>query len=520
MAAKTWTGLGIDTNWNTNGNWLGGAFATSADTVTIQSPYLGNNMTVNVASACTSIDFTNFGSNTLTMTNGLTVGGNVTLISTMTIAGIGGLTISASGTLTSNTKVWGNPLTISNGSTVVVTLADNWTISSLTTYMNTSITSTINGHILTIRGNIDVGASNLLGTTNLVMVGNSSGTSNVFCRSSSYYINNPLEINAPGNAIQIGSSSFQVFNYSGSTNTFKYTTASSITAVGVFYCQNGNLDVSGIPFANMILSGDNFTLLANLNISGNLTATLSTINGAFNIYIGGSLTITQSLTCNNVTFILNGAGTISTTSVNAAYVLICAELIINTISGTITFGTVFNLQGNFTYTFGLVVTTGNTFYVTGIIGRTYTWNTAGIQFNNVTFFSATTIALNSLLTILGTLNIPTTSTFSGSYGFNTKNLNLTINTVTRTLSLSKDAVYNINSGVLTMSGVSTSIRSAITSNDSSIKTTLNLINGATSNINFASATRIDSSGGNPVMSLNTVKNATINWGESNFFAFF
>jgi hypothetical protein len=71
-----------------------------------------------------------------------------------------------------------------------------------------------------------------------------------------------------------------------------------------------------------------------------------------------------------------------------------------------------------------------------------------------------------------------------------------------------------------MAGTSAVIKPVIQSSDATNKVVLNLLEAARSNINWATAARIDSSGGNPVICLNTVKSSTINWGDTSGFFFF
>jgi hypothetical protein len=123
--------------------------------------------------------------------------------------------------------------------------------------------------------------------------------------------------------------------------------------------------------------------------------------------------------------------------------------------------------------------------------------------------------------VLGTLSFNNNSfTVNGTAGFTTKNLNHTVATTSKTLTLLQTNTYNIDGGTLTLQGVSASIRAGIVSSSASLRVPLNLINGATSNINWATATRINSSGGNPVISLNTVRTSTLNWGDTGGFFFF
>ena len=83
-------------NYNSTSTWSGTSSAgadnasvpTSSDAVLTDAG--SGPLTVNVASVAASVNFTNY-TNTLTMNNTLTVSGNVTLVSAMTISGTGGV---------------------------------------------------------------------------------------------------------------------------------------------------------------------------------------------------------------------------------------------------------------------------------------------------------------------------------------------------------------------------------------------------------------------------------------------
>jgi hypothetical protein len=72
-----------------------------------------------------------------------------------------------------------------------------------------------------------------------------------------------------------------------------------------------------------------------------------------------------------------------------------------------------------------------------------------------------------------------------------------------------------------MTGLNAALKPYVISSDAANRVALNLLEGATSTINWASGIRIDSSEGNTVLSTNTILSSTINWGYPGaFFAFF
>jgi hypothetical protein len=128
MAVNAFRGT-TDSNWGTAANWTQGTVPTAADGHVTTFDASSPNCTVNTSSrVCNNLDFTGY-TNTITMTNQITVSGNVTLVSTMAsrVAGAGALLINATSTMTSNGGTWPNALTI-QGISQTYTLADNWVV--------------------------------------------------------------------------------------------------------------------------------------------------------------------------------------------------------------------------------------------------------------------------------------------------------------------------------------------------------------------------------------------------------
>ena len=158
MAARYWIGTGTG-NWGSTGNWSatsGGATGASvpgaSDDVTFDGN--GNNpCTIDTSSrSCLSLTVAAGFTNTITHTQQLTVGGNITLHSGYTIAGSGLLVISASSTIVTGGKVWPNSVTLSD---------------------TTGLTYTINTNAFEITGtlNLGVGASTTFAGTAGFIVG-------------------------------------------------------------------------------------------------------------------------------------------------------------------------------------------------------------------------------------------------------------------------------------------------------------------------------------------------------------
>ena len=373
-------------NYDSIGTWVEGAVPTSSDDVVATAT--SDQLTVNVASAALSVNFTGY-TNTLTMDATLTVSGDVTLVSAMTIAGSSELIVDATATLTSNTKTWPNALTLKGTNatpTSTFTLADNWTVSGTLTLGQASFspTTTINGFAINASGSLTIagdggGGQSVTGTTNIVLNGTGIWSS------SGEALGNNLTINTAGTITISGSVGYQTgtFTYTagtvvttGSTVTFgKSNNVSDTTAISMSgitwnnlvlqvgctlpsgFSLNGNLTLMGAPSST-------FTLSSNITVPGTLTLGQSsynpttTING-FTINAGGSLTVGAVNPSGGVTgttnIVLNGTGTWSNSSTDA----LKNNLTINT-AGTITIsGTVYYNTGTLTVAEGTLDLDGN-----------------------------------------------------------------------------------------------------------------------------------------------------------------
>jgi hypothetical protein len=173
MAANIFTGA-TNNNWNDASNWSLLAIPTASDTNIATFNIASPNCTVNGgARVCNHIDFTGY-LNTITMTNTITVSGNVTFGVGMLIAGASTLIINAASTMTSNGVVWPNNLTITGN--VTYTLADNWTVNGTLTFGNSG-NSVMNGNIMNAKGNFTHGTSGAgSGTTHIKINGTGAQT--------------------------------------------------------------------------------------------------------------------------------------------------------------------------------------------------------------------------------------------------------------------------------------------------------------------------------------------------------
>lgn len=383
-------------NWNAVGTWVEGIVPVNGDAVVATAT--SGQLTVNVSSACTSIDFTNY-TNTFTMNAALTVAGNVTFVSAMSLAGSSTLTISATSTLTTHGKTVSFPITVTGLSAAILTLGDDLNISALLSLgCNTVNSNNINATAgVTMTGSVQCKGTtilNLTGTGTLQSTGNPGG-----------YLGLNTNINTAG-TITIGSS----FNYFNNTLTY---IAGTVTTTGSTLTVNGGIGSPTFNCASITWSTISFgTCVLSADMSCVNAAVGGIITGGKNVHVSGNVSCssTQNNTGNN-TFIMEGTGTLSCTS---AATFITDNLTINT-TGTITLGSIFTYYGGtLTYTAGTVVVGTNTFNLGG--GVSATLNTSGIVWYNVV--AQGTITLLSDFNATGSTSSAGSITFNGSFNVN------------------------------------------------------------------------------------------------------
>jgi len=367
-------------NWNATATWMEGIVPVLGDTVFAVGT--SGQLTVNVASACTSIDFTNY-TNTLTMNATLSVGGNVTLVAAMTVTGTGTLSITASATITSNGKTWTGALTLWGGS---VSFGDNWTVTGLVT---TTTNTTLNNNSITCNGGIKNNGSTTVGSC-IIKLGGGTWTG-----SSTAAIRNPFQF--VGDCTVSGNVAFN-------NNTMTWISGIITTAGSILYVHSvaTTLNTSGMTWDQVRFYGVGIThtLTSNLNVGtlllGNST-NQTTINGStINVTNGISALGTGSGQVSGTTNIKITGGTIfGDPSSPAIAFMIRLNL---EIAGDVTIdsGNYFHYgAGTLTYTSGKVTTTGSILILrlaTTLINMDkIAWNTvnvtAGVTLTMNKFFS-------------------------------------------------------------------------------------------------------------------------------------
>ena len=157
-------------NWNATTTWVGGVIP-SATLDTVAFTATSGNLTVNIASTCIGIDFTNY-INTITFTSLLVINGPVNLgTGGYTQAGASGIQVGTTATLTSGGVIWSSLWTFAGGGTF--TLADNWNFTGTLNFSNTGGLN-INDNTINTSNLTSTSASTVSGTTNIVF--NGTGT--------------------------------------------------------------------------------------------------------------------------------------------------------------------------------------------------------------------------------------------------------------------------------------------------------------------------------------------------------
>lgn len=134
----TWVGSATNTNWSVSTNWSPNGVPGSSDAVTVNNT-AAYNLTVNATESCASLNCSGF-THTLTMSSSLSVGGSITWGSAMTItAGTTTLTMTGSGTLTSNGITFPNIFNVNSGLTLTLAGGSNWKVSAACTFQGTEV---------------------------------------------------------------------------------------------------------------------------------------------------------------------------------------------------------------------------------------------------------------------------------------------------------------------------------------------------------------------------------------------
>ncbi len=489
MAVNKFTGA-TNSNWGTSTNWSQGTVPTANDghvtTFDGTSPACTVNTSVRV---CNNLDFTGY-TNTITMTFGITVSGNITLSSTMIIEGSGGIGINAASTLTSNGKTFPNAVTFS-GTTVTYTFADNWTVNG--TFTSTTTTATWTGSNLYLAGSFTHTSGTISGTTNLFF--NGTGT---WSGAGTLKVN--LTINSTASTTMSGT-----INYNTGTLTTVIGATITNSSATITLAAGTTLDNNNVALPSFVCGTSlTLTLLSDANVNSivcNGSAAAVAINGLFNCNVRGSFTVAVNTNVSGTaTLVFTSSGTIT---VGATSGRITNNIVIDTAS-TITLANLMTGNNSITVVSGTLNSTGT---VTLLNASTTTLDLNGQSLNNVTTAGSSIIVLNSVARIAGTLTLGGNTTYQGAYGFDVNNYSDTNAGGTHTFA--STVTYRIrNSITITATAAS---KKTFTSSSGSVQAILTLDQGATQDIGFCNATRIDSSQGQTLWTYKGTLTTATNW---------
>lgn len=281
MPTRTWRGT-TDSNWGTSTNWLEGAVPTVADDVVFDASSPA--CTVNASNrVCLTINFTNY-INTITMTFGISVSGNITLGAGMGVGGTGFLAFNnVSATYTPNGFVWPNEFRfISITTSKTYTLASNCSFSGLVTNIGSNVESLYTG------GSTITCSGGMTSSSGVRYNGTGTGmTIKITAGSYGVALNGAINVNLDGGSNTI---TINGFVYNCPTGTFSYTSGVVTASSADLSLGQGTLNLgSNVKWNSITFSttaGSGTTTLANDLWCNTLIMTSAlVIIGDFKIYL-------------------------------------------------------------------------------------------------------------------------------------------------------------------------------------------------------------------------------------------
>ena len=400
-------------NYNTGSTWVGGVVPSTTDSIAFSST--SGNLTINVSSTCSGVNFTNY-TGTVTFSTSLISTGTINFGSGgYNVAGSNSLVVTTTTSITSNGTAWKGNFQIA-GSSQTYTLNDAMVVNGTLTISPTT-QATLSGFSLTAKGNVTHSTSgNLIGTTNFVLGG--TGTWN-HSSTGSIYLNTNINTSGTltfGTAVRFG------------TSTLTYTSGTIIvTGSTLFLNSSCSLNCNGINFENITFGGTSqtFTLLSDLTLTGLLTlngATTTTFSGVYNVYLGNGMTInnaSHTVTSNSLakpTFIINNTLTwthASTSQFGCNLTIDCGANTFSIGSGIgLRFGS--SVSSELKYISGTINSTNKSLLLFGVVTVN---TTSSVVWNSVTMTGSITITLASDLYCSGQLTHNTNAATINGTGF-------------------------------------------------------------------------------------------------------
>lgn len=533
MATKTVSNAGG--NWNATATWTGGVVPVAGDNIDFTAT--SGNITVNVTTAnLVGVNFTNY-LGTITFNFTLVTNGVLNLGAGLyTQAGVDGIQLNGTATLTSGGVTWSRLLKI-GGASITYTLVGNWTSTGVVTFQGTG-TTTLTSNTFNINGGLtQTGSGTYAGTTAIVFGGTGTWNNTVggalrnnvtiagaLTISGTVYYDTGIFTYSSGVVTTTGSTfrmeasttlntnGINWFNLQTGATAVVVTLSSNLTITGTFTCGGtstsfilggNNLITSTANFA--ITSACTFTVPQNLTfVNATLgTSTSSPVLNTNQISVTGNLTTNGSAPITGTTLLkLTGTGIWSSLST----AVLRMNTTIDTL-GTITLsGTILYDTGTLTYIAGGTVTTTLS---TLTIGANTTLNTNGITWNNINTTTGVVITLGSNLTLTGILSLGngTTSFVLGGFNLISTNANLTMLGTNATFTLSANQTFK----TLTITGTNATLTSntlTITENltiNNQVQGSTNIIYGGTGTWTASGSTALI----NNILTINTAGTLTI-----------
>jgi hypothetical protein len=295
MAARYLVGgiMNSTASWSESSGGAGGAsIPTAADDAIVD----GNSpsCTVGTARSFLTLNFTGY-TNTITMDADITVAGNVTLGSGMTIVdGVGILILNATLTVTSNGKSWTGKLRFTNASSRVYTITGDLSATTVTFAANAG--TTYNGNKVKVQGNCEIQNTTTLieGTSEIVYEGTGTITSSLTTGS----IRNNVTFAAGSNYSIVG-------NWNYGTGLLKREAGATLTVSAATLdirasCSIGMHGANGFSWPNVNLSSTaTITLVSELTFGVTTIANVSVTHTGAKLTINGN--VSHSATANTFT---------------------------------------------------------------------------------------------------------------------------------------------------------------------------------------------------------------------------
>jgi hypothetical protein len=521
-----WTGLGADNNWSTVLNWgIDGSGNTGVPTTGTSAFFTGvapngnKPCTITSGATCLNLNFTGYTAgvapNTavITFTNSLTVRGSITLSAAMgDFAGANGIVLipTASSSYTSNGKFFDKPLSTNlNTGVPIMTFIDNWRVSSFATNtpggLNPLSFAGV-GIVVEVTGSFTI--NHPMTSTNTFKL---TGTGSTMSGGVNFTGNVNIDVGT-GNTLNITS-----FIFTGASS-FKWTSG-TVNHTGTI-TNNANpvsLDLSNVQFNNYSQGGNVTTTLIsdanfnNVTLGGGANGTVCTVNGVgFRLKCRGNLVLQQNTGGVSGTGIISCTGTGTITSNNSCTANFeVSSSGIYTLLSSISFGGVSR-----SVVVAGVLNTGTT-TTTFLSGTTI--STLGVNWFNVTIPAATTITINQLLSVTGTLAITSgITTFQGTAGWTCGTL--TCSTASSTIILQAGITYTTTNNVA-MVGTAGTGRIVMKSSAPTVTYAIwTLQNPATQSMIYVSGQGIDSNAGLPIYTIGgdiTTSLVPLNWFQYN-----